>query len=397
MHMKVGSIRRIGVLVEITRAFGRDVCAGIAEFAREREDVEAVFVGAETLGKPARLSSFDGFIARVMNERIARALTATGRPVVDIYYERPYPGFAVVKTNHARIGRLAAEHFIERRFTNFAFCGFAGGRFSDYCRQAFQRALKSRGFGCQTYEPIASARYGFDASVLINERLDRAPDEKRLADWLTRLPKPIAVFCPNDLRAWQLLQVAQGLSLRVPQDVAILGLDNDVLVCGFSRPMLSSIDPDSQQIGREAAKTLLEMLERPALRKHPPIRQIQPRRVVERASTEVYPIDPPWMSDALSFIRRHVADGISAADVFARVGLSHTAVDAMFREKLGSSVQREIARFRLEEARRLLAETSLDAAEIARRAGFSSAAYFTRAFTAANGVSPLTWRRRQNA
>lgn len=396
MALKQSSVRRFGVLVEITRAFGRDVCEGIAEFAREHEGVEAVFVGAETLRKPTKLTAFDGFIARVMNRRIAQALVATGRPVVDIYYERPYPGFAVVKTNHARVGRLAAEHFIAHRFTNFAFCGFAGGRFSAYCRQAFQRALKSRGFGCHAYEPLASARYGFDANVLINERLDRAPDANRLSNWLRRLPKPIAIFCPNDLRAWQLLQVAQGLSLRVPHDLAILGLDNDILVCGFSRPMLSSIDPDSQQIGREAAKTLLEMLDDPCLCKRPPIRQIQPRRVVERASTEAYPVDPPWMSDALNFIRRHVPDGISAADVFTRVGLSHTAVDAMFRKKLGSSVQREIARFRLEEAQRLLAETSLDAAEIARRAGFASATYFTRAFTAACGVSPLTWRRQRN-
>ena len=131
---------KIGVIVELTRAFGRDICAGITSYAQEHECLTPFFVDLKSLKEPRTLSRFDGFIARVMNDKIAKHLAASGKPVVDIYYEKPRPGFAVVKTNHNRLGRLAAEHFIERKFSNFGFCGFSGGRFSEYSRLAFRRA-----------------------------------------------------------------------------------------------------------------------------------------------------------------------------------------------------------------------------------------------------------------
>ena len=159
---------RIGVLVELTRAFGRELCEGITSYAQEHEGLTPVFIDMKALARPALLSEFDGFIARVMNDTIARRLAASGKPVVDVYYEKPRPGFAVVKTNHTRLGSLAAEHFIERKFSNFGFCGFSGGRFSEYSRQAFCRALSSKGHSCDCYEPSPSTRYEFDPSVLIN-------------------------------------------------------------------------------------------------------------------------------------------------------------------------------------------------------------------------------------
>ena len=120
--------------------------------------------------------------------------------------------------------------------------------------------------------------------------------------------------------------------------------------------------------------------------------RVKPKGVTVRASTEVYPLDPPWLSDALVFIRRHVARRTTAADVFTYLGRSHTVVERAFREVLKTSVQKEIMRVRIDEARRLLATTSMPVAEIAVRAGFSRVQYLCNSFVTAVGCSPTEFR-----
>jgi len=384
---------KVGILVEITREFGRGICRGIAELARTSGSFSPVLLDVSSLNDLETLRGFDGFVARVMNDEIASRLAATGRPVVDVYYDKPRDGFAIVKTNHGQIGRMAAEHFLERRFVNFAFCGFAGGRFSDYCRAAFVRALRRRGASCHVYMPNARVRYTYNAHVLINEQLHPAPDARAVTRWLNALPKPMAIFCPNDLRAWQVLQICKQLQITVPHEVAILGLDNDMLVCGLANPMISSIDPRAEEIGREAAALLAESFRHPEREFRRIVRQVSPRCVVERTSTETYPIDPPWLSEALVFIGRNVGNNLTASDVYREMRRSHTSVDATFRKVLGYSVQAEIARQRLDRACHLLSTTRLSVVEIAPLCGFSSAQYLNRTFTARFGTSPAAWRR----
>ena len=149
---------KIGLIVEITREFGRGLCRGVSELARESGTFNPFLIDAPKLKNPDQLREYDGFIARVMNDRIAQVLAKTKKPVVDIYYDKPRDGFAIVKTRHSRIGTLAAEHFIERKFKNFAYCGFAGGRFSTYCKAAFLRALSKHGAKCNSYTPSEKIR-----------------------------------------------------------------------------------------------------------------------------------------------------------------------------------------------------------------------------------------------
>ena len=387
--------KRIGLLIELSREFGRDLCKGITEFAGERGDVDPVYLTPLELSQLRSPCSFDGFIARVMNDKLAEILACTGKPVVDVFYEKPHPGFAVVKTNHARVGSLAAEHFLSHRFTNFAFCGFADGRSSGYCLNGYRRALRKAGYDCAIYTPENNARYDFDSGALINEKLNRAPDAQALTNFLGALAKPVAVFCPNDLRAYQLIQLCHELKIEVPREVAILGLDNDPIVCGFSRPMISSIDPNSAEIGRVAAATLMEMIEckRPKIREI--IRTVNPDKVITRASSETYPLNPPWLSDALIFINRHFHETMSAVDVCNYLGLSHTSVSDAFRRVLGTTVQKEIVALRLSRACRLLNTTELGAADIAKECGFASVTYFTKTFTDAMGLPPIAYRNRE--
>lgn len=386
---------KIGLIVEITREFGRGLCRGVSELARESGTFNPFLIDTPKLKDSDQLREYDGFIARVMNDRIAQILARAKKPVVDVYYDRPRDGFAIVKTRHSRIGTLAAEHFIERKSKNFAYCGLAGGRFSAYCKAAFVRALSKHGAKCNSYTPSDKVRYDFNTQVLINEQLRPAPDASAVWKWLKRLVKPVAVFCPNDLRAWQLLQICKQHDVNVPREVAILGLDNDILVCGLANPMISSIDPDTEAIGRCAARTLLELIDNPSLAQKSIVRQVDPVGVVERASTEVYPLEPPWLSDALVFISRHISDNLTASDVYKYVGLSHTQIDKIFRAKLGTSVQNEIADMRLEKAQRILLSTRWPLTEIAPLCGFSTPQYLIKSFTRKFNCPPATWRSNQ--
>jgi LacI family transcriptional regulator len=249
--------------------------------------------------------------------------------------------------------------------------------------------VRRSGRPCFAYAGEESAR--LDDTFFRNERTDRIPDARSLGNWIASLPKPIAVFCCNDIRAFQLARACEAAGVSVPGEVAVLGVDNDVLLGTFARPPLSSIDTDPFSLGRRAGEMLAERMAdakaAPRVVLHPP------RRVVERASTEVYPFRTPWLSDAMVFIARNVSRGITAKDVFARLGYSHTAVNNAFRAELGTSVHREILRRRLALACRLLKETDRPAAKVATDSGFLNAQYFSRAFSSAFGTTPDAWRK----
>ena len=386
---------KVALLVERSRAFGREACEGVIDFAQEREDWELHFLDADDVLRHRAHLPMDGYIARVTTDSIAAKLKSTGKPVVDLYYDKPRPGFAIVKTMHETVGRIAAEHFLDRRFGNFAYCPYGGGRTSRYCQTAFARRLRRNGFSCAVY-PGDGAKYEFGKTDIISDTISAPRDARRLSKWLASLPKPVALFCPGDLRAWQVVTLCRSEGIAVPHEVAVLGLDNDMLICGTSRPMLSSIDPNTREIGRTAAKTLAEMMER-GIPKKPIVRQIAPCGVVSRASTEAFPVDPPWLSDALVFIMKNAHKGINASDVFAALGRSHTAVTKAFRKALGTSVVAMVAKARVDEACRLLRDTDLDIRRIASMSGYASVSYFMQAFKASKGTSPCAWRHSATA
>ena len=394
VRMDGKSTKRIGLLIERSRAFGRELCEGIISYAQERNDWEIVFLNVTDVRSQRKRSAIDGFIARVTSEELARHLKATKRPVVDVYYDFAQKGFAVVKTKHEKIGVLAAEHFLDRHFRNFAYCPYGGGRTSRYCQLSFARRLRREGLKCAVYDGRGIGRYEFDDAAVIAETIGLPRDAKSLEKWLRSLPKPVAVFCPGDLRAWQLINVCRRAGIEVPREVAVLGLDNDMILCGSSQPMLSSIDSDTQRIGRVAAETLAAMMDGTAP-KGQIVRQVDPAGIVARKSTETIPDAPPWLSDALVFIRRNAKNGISAADVFRTLGRSHTVVTRAFRSTLGTTVQHAIADARLDEARRLLLGTDASIKQVAALSGFASVSYMLQAFTAKYGVSPGAWRRQQ--
>ena len=383
--------KRIAVAAERASAYGRNFIRGVAETAERHPEWDLALIDPLSIAAKAR-EPFDGWICRVADRRTASALAKSARPVVDCLCESDFPGFACVMTDADAIGRLAAEHLINHRFANFAFCGYRRVAFSDRRRNAFASFLEARGIRPAIYRPPFTQQNRFGSDFLLGTRVESPPDSADLAAWIKHLPKPVGVFCCDDLRASQVLSLCRALAIAVPDEVAIIGVDDDPIYCMFSSPRISSMDPDAATIGKSAADTLALMLSDPAAAANPPRIVVPPRGIVERASTNTYPHAPPWFADALAFIRENVRRGISASDVFRHVGFSRTLVERAFRECLSSSVQRQIAEARIAEAKRLLETTSRPIKEIAALSGFSTLEYLSRAFAAATGVSPTAWR-----
>ena len=385
--------KRIAVAVERSSAYGRSFIRGVAEVAEEHPEWNLALI--DTKQAKARVSGeFDGWICRVADTLTANALARSGKPVVDCLCAVAEPRFATVKTDAETIGRLAAEHLMRHHLANFAFCGYRRVTFSDRRRNAFAAFLEKNKIRPSIYRPPFHPQNRFGRDFLLGDSVESPPDFADLSKWLKRLPKPVGVFCCDDLRASHLLAACRSLALSVPSDVAILGVDDDPVYCMFSTPRLSSIDPGAVAIGRTAAVTLDDMLSGHRTMVNPPNIVMPPVGVVERASTDTYPDAPPWFADALAFIRADATKGISASDVFRHVGFSRTLVERAFRENISSSVQKQIAKARIDEAKRLLDTTSLPVKEVAAQSGFSSLEYLSRAFAAATRLSPSAWRER---
>ncbi len=381
-------MQKIGILIERQRAYGRQLCEGIVHYAQERNNWELDMLQWEDLLRPRHLEKFDGFIARLINDEVAAAILQTNKPVVDVYVSRERPGVASSDQQADMIGQMAVQHFIEHKFTRFAFFGHEGKRYSDLRRSAFVRSLQLNHFDCDVYTPPKSILQSFDEVVLRQERYQVGSERKSIVRWLTKIRKPVAVFCSHDLRAYQLCSICRDIGIKVPTEVAILGVDDDALICNFTTPTISSIDPNAEGIGFAAGKELCNLLKGGT----PHAIRTNPGRLVERGSTRTYPIEPSWLSDALVFIQGNVTRKLTASDVYAVVGKSHTKVNDAFRRTLGTTVTREIARSRINEAIRLLKSTSLPLSDVARQSGFASIQYFTNAFTTAVGNSPASFR-----
>ena len=330
-------MKRIGLMIERHWHYGRRLCEGIAAYARETGDLALNFIGWDAANDTKAIRQFDGLIARVWSDGIAAKLRAAERPVVDVYSGKPDNDFVLVDQNPRLIGQLAARHFIEHHFTRFAFCGYAFQMYS---------TLRRNHFPCEVYEDTSFSADKFGQSVIHSGNYDAGIKAKSLERWLRRLEKPIAVFCAHDLVALNLIKVCQTSGIDVPHEVAVLGVDNDPLLCDFTNPTISSIDPNPFEIGYNAAKSLVQWIDDPA--RKPKDARPSPTGLVERMSTQVFPFPETWLAGALAYIRRNVARNINASEVISFLKLSHTTVEKVFRNRLGVSVRQKIAQVRIE-------------------------------------------------
>jgi LacI family transcriptional regulator len=211
-----------------------------------------------------------------------------------------------------------------------------------------------------------------------------------MGHWLAALPRPLGVLTCNDERGLHVLNACQRIDAAVPDEVAVLGIDDDDLLCSLCRPPLSSVVPNPERIGYEAA-SLLDCLIAGA---KPPRREllVEPLGVTARQSTEVLALDDPNLSAALRYIREHACEGIMVPEVLKQVPLSRTALERQFRKYLGHSPQAEIRATQLKRVKELLAETELSLQQIAKLTGYKHPEYMNVAFKRLTGQTPGHYR-----
>ncbi len=332
---------------------------------------------------PAWLNKWrgDGIIARLSNKRIIAAVVQTGLPVVDILGVSPQLGVPLVHSDNDAIGRLAAEHLLERGFRYFGYSGIRGAAWSQDPCDAFVDVTAAAGRDCQVYELPLHNR----------SRRSWETDQDRLAKWIQRLPKPTAVMACSDPRALRVLEACRRASVIVPDDVAVIGVGNDETLCELCDPPLSSVIAGHRQIGYEAARMLDRLMHGGSAPRDP--LYLEPLGVATRQSTDVTAIDDADTTAAVRFIREHACDGISITDVAEHCLLSRTELKRRFRHFLDRSVHDQIVRERIKRAEQLLADTEMPIAQVAGRAGFGGQGYMGVVFKARLGKTPGQYRK----
>lgn len=373
--------KRVALLIETSNAYGRNLLLGVVSYIREHSPWSFYLVEqGRGDAPPAWLAGWDGdgIIARIENRRIAAAVLRTGLPAVDVSAGRFVPTLPWVETDDEAIARCAAQHLLERGFKQFAFCGDARFAWSREREAAFTRMVRDAGFRCETFRLGARLR-------------EVAAENAALETWLRRLPKPVGIFACYDIRGQQVLEACRSRGLAVPDEVAVLGVDNDELLCELADPPMSSVIPDSRQTGYRAAALLDQLMrgQRPAQLEN----RVAPLGVLARQSTDVLAIDDPHVVKAVRFIREHACDPIDVSDVLRVIPVSRRILERRFSRLLRHSPHAEIIAVRLNRVKQLLAASRLSLEEIAQRAGFEHPEYLSVVFKRELGLTPRAFRQ----
>ena len=381
---------RVALLIESSRSYGRQLLKGIAAYARTRGGW-TFFHEERALGDPIppRLKQWkpDGIIARLNGAEMARQFRRMRLPTVDLYLEQETQGIPGVVVDQNTLVDMAIDHFLERGFKNFAYCGFAGVLFSDLRADCFVKRLAERGLRGDVFSyPVMPHQAGLAS---IEAHAMRYADE--LVAWLHGLPKPLALLACNDMRGQQVLSICAEADIAVPDHVAVLGVDNDDVQCEICNPPLSSVDPNAEQIGYRAARLLEQMMRGEA---PPPARVLVPAKgVVVRRSTDVLAVDHRDAAEAIRIVRQGACGRIGIEDVMRRVSVSRSTLERWFEKYLGRSPTAEMMRVQVQRVQELLRTTNFTLSEIARLAGFTHVESMQRIFKRMVGQTPGQYRK----
>lgn len=376
-----GSVPKVALVFEATNSYARKLLIGIGEYILNHGPWQVHYA---ELGRsdppPEWLATWkgDGIIARGENRATAAAVAKLQVPVVDLTPSRLLAPAPWVKSDDAAIARLAAEHFIQHGFHHFAFCGDVRFSWSNQRETCFTAELAATGRACACYRPRRKPTSD-DAEVEL------------IGEWLSTLPKPVAVFACYDNRGQQVLEACRRRNLTVPEQVAVLGVDNDEVLCALSPPPLSSVALNPRRVGWQAAALLSRLMAGESLA--PENHLIPPVGVVIRQSSDILAVADAKIATALRFIREHACEGIRVSDVLRECPMARRALETRFRQLLGRTPREEILRVQLNRVKELLVGTEMPVWQIAERTGFEPE-YLSVVFKQKTGVAPREYRRK---
>ncbi len=412
--------RRVAVAIDLSipMRHHHDVFAGIQRYAKEHAEWECVvqpFVGA--LQNSPDKEGYRGIIARATAALAIQAAKA-GVPVVNVWSGSPAKTLPSVLPDFEACGRMAAEHLLQRGFRRFAFQGLLRHKGSAQALAGFETAIRAAcvksvkqgaGLLCRTSSKGALHTLGQSScsrskcrtsTLIISPRSDENVRSwsrylVQLEHWISGWKPPLGVFVVQDVFCRYVANICLQAGFRIPEDVALIGLGNEPLICTHIEPSLSSFDLGFDRVGYEAA-LLLDRLMDGAPSPQMPI-LIEPTELVVRRSTDVYLVDNPRVAAALRFIAENGHNCIHVDDVAQHVHTTVRTLERHFRETTGRTMTEEITRLRLERAKRLLVQSDEPIKQVASDCGFSDATYFHRVFLQAEKMSPGEFRRQRSS
>ncbi len=370
---------QVFLAVETNTAFGRETLRGIGAFQHEHGYWDCRIRPWQLGLLPKSPEGLNGAIVRAKDQNEVAHFQEAGIPMINVSASSPVPlKLPTVTVDQQALGRLAAEHLLAKGFRSFGYACLKGRWFRTERFKGFAGKIKAAGL--DSPEP-----FYFAGSLRSHE--------KTLLEYLRNIPRPGAVFCGNDLIGRDLIEVLRANHIRIPEEIAVLGVDNDQLICELPHPQLSSISPSAFQTGYEAARWLEEWMNGiqpgPDM---PLLRLIPPGEVMERHSSNVFAVEDIALQRALTHIRDHLTGPIPIPDLAQSAGICRKTLEVRFQKYLARTPAEEIRNQRVQKARRLLIEGTLSMSDIAEACGLASQAALSTLVKSRTGRTPMQIR-----
>lgn len=371
---------KVALLIESSNSYGRELLHSVRDWERAHGPwLIRLTEEGRGAGAPSWLRHWDGdgIIARVESRQFARALRATGLPVIDVSAGLSQLVFPRVSTEATGVARLAATHLLERGLRHFGYCGDRNLVWARRRGRRFAEAVREAGYRCSVLSPGAES---------VDDLVER------IANWLKTLVKPVGILACIDLRGQQVLSACRLAGFSVPSDVAVIGVHNDELVCDLCDPPLSSVITNARRTGFLAA----ELLDRAMRGEKLPVvfHEIEPLGMAARQSTDLAALNDTKVADAVLFMRQQATAGANIGDVLRAVPMARTALERRFKAVVGTTPHAHMRKLRIERVQQLLVSTNMPIGEIATQTGFEHTEYLSAMFRRECGMSPRQYRER---
>ena len=376
------AMKKVIILIETSWAYGRGLLRGIAKYSRINSNwlVHREYRMLENVVGEFEKIEADGMIVRGSADPRLRKLLASGVPSVVVHYNKEFAGMPTVSTDNESIGTIAAQHLMDRGFTNFAFCGYDNMSWSIERGEAFASRVSSNGT-CHFFEqPHAGDQFIWENELPL------------LIDWIKALPKPIGIMGCNDDRAENVMEACKLAQIDIPEQVALIGVDDDEFVCDLSNPSLTSVALNTDRAGYQVAELLDNMMRGRDFENESVV--VEATHVVTRQSTNILAVADSDVAASLRYIREHSRQPLQVSDVVDSVMISRRNLQQKFNTVLGKTIYDEIRKARTEQIAELLINTSMSVSRIAHELGFPGIEHVSRYFKQEKGISPQAYRKK---
>ena len=374
-------MKRIILLVETSRAFGRQLIIGIARYSRLNGPWSFYKEPIDLKASIPHLTSWkpDGIIMR--DSLITKELLKLKIPTILAIHNSKYPkDLPVIKTDSFSIAKMASEHLLEKGLKNFAFCGFNNYDWS-----------KERGLYFSKFNNEAGNKTYIYIQPKKMKKNDWENEQHHVSEWIKSLPKPVGIFACNDDRGQHILEVCKMINLKVPEDVAVIGVDNDPMICEIDDPPLTSIALNVESAGYNSAKLLDELLSGKKMKGQQIT--VSPTHIVQRQSTDILAVNDAEVALAIHYIRNNAKNKILVNDVVKTTSISRRTLEKRFRKTIHRSIYNEIQQVRIELIAKLLIDTDLPISQITSFFNFTDVEHISRYFKKEKGIGLRQFRK----